>query len=117
MTSQDPSTTPADRFREFALALPEVEERETWGIPTFRIKDKMFASLSSDGTQASIKATHEEQDALTTLQPETFKVAAYTGRFGWVSVDLTQIDRDHLEDLLSNGWRRTAPKKLVARYK
>jgi hypothetical protein len=47
-----------------ALALPEAEERETWGHPTFRVRDRMFAALSDDGRLASVKATREEQAAL-----------------------------------------------------
>jgi predicted DNA-binding protein (MmcQ/YjbR family) len=44
-------------FRAIALALPEAEERETWGHPTFRVRDKMFAAMATDGRSASIKAT------------------------------------------------------------
>jgi hypothetical protein len=29
----------ADQLRRAALSLPETEERETWGHPTFRVQD------------------------------------------------------------------------------
>ena len=64
----------ADELRRVVLALPEAEERERWGHPTFRVRGKMFAALSDDGRQASVKATREEQAAL---------VAAYDARQGW----------------------------------
>jgi hypothetical protein len=54
----------ADELRRVALALPEAEERETWGHPTFRVRDRMFAALSDDGREASVKATRQEQAAL-----------------------------------------------------
>jgi hypothetical protein len=54
----------ADELRRAALSLPEAEERETWGHPTFRVRDKMFATLSDDGRSAGIKTTKEEQTAL-----------------------------------------------------
>ena len=41
--------TTADELRRVVLALPEAEERETWGHPTFRARDKLFAALSDDG--------------------------------------------------------------------
>ncbi|HWD46583.1 MAG TPA: MmcQ/YjbR family DNA-binding protein [Actinomycetota bacterium] len=54
----------ADELRRAALSLPEAEERETWGHPTFRVRDKLFATLADDGSQASVKATRQEQQAL-----------------------------------------------------
>ena len=62
----------ADELRRAALSLPEAEERETWGHPTFRVRDKMFATLSDDGRSAGVKTTKEEQTALVAAAPETF---------------------------------------------
>jgi hypothetical protein len=66
-------------FRKIALALPEAEERETWGHPTVRVRDKMFAAMASDGRSASVKATKEAQAALVGSEPETFSIPAYVG--------------------------------------
>jgi predicted DNA-binding protein (MmcQ/YjbR family) len=55
--------TTADELRRAVLSLPEAEERETWGHPTFRVRDRMFAALSDDGREASVKATRQEQAA------------------------------------------------------
>jgi hypothetical protein len=59
----------ADELRRAAWSLPEAEERETWGHPTFRVRDKLFASLSDDGRSAGIKTTKEEQTALVATAP------------------------------------------------
>ena len=56
--------TTADELRRVVLSLPEAEERVTWGHPTFRVRDKMLAALSDDGSEASVKATRQEQAAL-----------------------------------------------------
>ncbi len=61
-----------------------------WGHPTFRVNNKMVAS-----------------------RPETFAVARYVGRFGWVEVQLSNVDEAELRELLADAWRRTAPKKLI----
>ena len=106
----------ADELRRVVLSLPEAEERETWGHPTFRVRDKMFAALSDDGRQASVKATRQEQAALIATAPETFSVPAYVGRYGWVSVELATIDPTELAELVVEAWRQTAPKRLVATY-
>ena len=34
---------PIDRLRAICLALPEAVEKEAWGDPTFRVRDKIFA--------------------------------------------------------------------------
>ena len=106
----------ADELRRVALALPEAEERETWGHPTFRVRDKMFAALSDDGRLASVKATREEQAALIGAATETFGVPAYVGRHGWVSIRLATVDPSELGELMVEAWRQTAPRRLAAAY-
>lgn len=104
----------ADELRAIALSLPEAEERETWGEATFRVRDKIFAMLDPDGGRASIKTSPAEQAHLVAANPETFAVAPYTGRFGWVTVRLASADPGLVHELLAGAWRRTAPKRLAA---
>ena len=106
----------ADELRRVVLSLPEAEERETWGHPTFRVRDKMFATLSDDGLLATVKATRQEQAALVAAAPDTFGVPAYVGRHGWVGVQLATVDPAELTELVVEAWRLTAPKRLVAAY-
>ena len=76
----------------------------------------MFAAMSDDGQQASVKATRQEQAALIAAAPETFGIPAYVGRHGWVSVQLATADRTEVRELLVEAWRQTAPRRLVAAY-
>jgi hypothetical protein len=76
----------------------------------------MFAAMSDDGQQASVKATREEQAALISAAPETFGIPAYVGRHGWVSIQLATVDPAELRELVVEAWRQTAPKRLVAAY-
>ena len=102
-----------DDVRSIALALPEVEERVTWGTDiTFRIRDKMFIVGGEESDGVTIKASIAEQADLIDLDPETFSAAAYVGRFGWVSVNLASVDPGMLAMLVRNAWRATAPAKL-----
>lgn len=109
--------TPA-QLREFALDLPGAEERETWGHPTFRVRDKIFASMydGDDGAVATVKATPEEQEALVGADPQTFGVASHVGRYGWTRIRLDRVDPDELRELVVEAWRRTAPKRAVAAF-
>jgi hypothetical protein len=105
------------QVRTMALALPETTEVVTWGTDlTWRVRDKMFAVGGPDSPSISVKASKEEQAELIAMAPETYAVAAYVGRFGWVTVLLAHADRAELNDLLVEAWRRTAPKRLVAAF-
>lgn len=102
----------ANQFRTLALEHPEAEERETWGEATFRVQGKIFASLSSEGTSASIKASLDEQEIIIGSDPGTFSIAPYTGRFGWVLARLTSADPGMIGALVTSAWEQTAPKSL-----
>jgi hypothetical protein len=104
---------PSDYFRSLALSLPEACERETWGRPTFRVRERIFAMLAPDGGSVSIKATKEAQAALIGSDPEIFSIPAYVGVHGWVGVDLRRVDREELRELVTEAWLMTAPKRLT----
>ena len=106
-----------DTVRKMALALPEAEERETWGTPTFRVRNKIFAMFSEGGREVWLKSTHDEQRALVAMNPDTYFVPPYVGPSGWVGVLISAAsDRDEIRELLTEAWRLTAPKRLVAAF-
>ncbi|HSP37342.1 MAG TPA: MmcQ/YjbR family DNA-binding protein [Frankiaceae bacterium] len=107
-------TVTGDEFRAWALGLPAVLEKETWGHPTFRVREKMFATMAEDGSSASVKATLADQAELIAVDPATYAKAHYTGRYGWVTVALAQADPDEVRPLVVEAWRRTAPKRVAA---
>ena len=100
-------------FRELALSLPEATEKETWGHPTFRVRNKMFATAGVDFSTCTVKSTLDEQRALTQMDPETFSVPSYVGKYGWIGIALDRVDADELRELTIEAWRMTAPKRLV----
>ena len=105
------------QVRKMALALPETSEVITWGTDlTWRVRDKMFVVGGPDSPRISVKASREDQAELIAAAPETYEVAAYVGRFGWVSIDLATVDKAELQELITEAWRRTAPKRLVATF-
>lgn len=105
-----------ERFRQLCLSLPDAEERETWGEPTFRVRDRIFAMGSLDGEFVSLKASLDDQSGLVGMDPKTFAPSAYTGRYGWVRVRLAGVGAGLAERLVTNAWKRTAPRRLVSEY-
>jgi len=80
-----------NQVRRLCLALQEVEERETWGEITFRVANKIFLIGSPDGDAVSMKASLDDQSGLIEMDPDTFSIAAYTGRYGWIRVRLAGL--------------------------
>jgi hypothetical protein len=93
--------------------MPEATEKEAWGHPTFRVRNKMFASAATDLSTATVKSTLEEQRALTQSEPDTFFVPKYVGKHGWIGIQLDRVDPEELRELVAEAWRMTAPKRLV----
>ena len=112
---------PLTRLRRICLALPEAHEVETWGEPTFRVRNKIFAMASSVGTHHTqdrpavwIKAGPGNQPMLVRVAPDRFFVPPYVGSAGWVGAWLdAEVDWTELTGLIEDAWRMTAPKRLV----
>jgi hypothetical protein len=96
-------------LRKLVLTWPATVERETWGHPTFRVKDKIFTTYG-DGI-VTFKA---DKTAAAAGDDPRFFTAAYVGRYGWLSVKVKDITTDELIALVRQSWLRVAPKKLAA---
>ena len=107
-----------EQVKKWALALPGTADVfvEDWGHPTLRVNNKMFASGSPESPTMSVKASTEDQAELIASDRETYSIAPYTGRYGWVLVQLCRADPGELRELVIDAWRRTAPKRLVVSY-
>ncbi|MFF0340306.1 MmcQ/YjbR family DNA-binding protein [Kribbella sp. NPDC004875] len=95
--------------------LPGVEEQEGWaGQPVFKVKNKSFAYLSEDQTHMHLKALREEQEALVAEDPEVYSTSWAGGRFTWILIHLEPADETEVRELITEAWRLTAPKYLIA---
>lgn len=101
-----------ERIRALCLAYPESTEVVAWGHPTFRVRDKIFASTGFDGTTLGVKATHEQQADLVSSDPR-FQIADYVGKHGWVTMSLAgKVDFGFVKALIAESYRLVAPKTL-----
>jgi hypothetical protein len=92
--------------------LPGAEEQEGWaGQPVFKVRNKSFAYLSDDQTRMHLKVAREELEALVAEDPEVYS-ASWGG--SWVLVELGPADEQEIGELITEAWRLTAPKYLVA---
>jgi hypothetical protein len=121
-TKRPPLPSAVERLRKICLALPETTEVEAWGEPTFRVKGKIFAMHASSGNHHGsgrpavwILSVSLEQDLVLRARPDRYFKPPYVGPSGWIGA---WLDRSppwaEIEELLRDGWRRRAPKKLAA---
>jgi hypothetical protein len=105
-------------LKDWVLALPGTREVfvERWNEFTLRYGEKMFATGDPNSGYASVKCSVEEQAELLASSPEVYQKAAYTGRYGWVRVDLARADAAELRGVVEDAWRRTAAKRVVRAY-
>lgn len=124
-----PDRQPTDLYREqiraICLAFPETTEKTAWGHPTFRVRNKIFASHgyyeSSPGDGAAgyvevmtMKAAAGEQEVLL-AEGHPFFYPKYVGSKGWIGVVLDEhTDLAEIAELVEDSYREIAPKRLSA---
>jgi predicted DNA-binding protein (MmcQ/YjbR family) len=110
------------KVRELCLSFPETREKEAWGGPTFRVKDKMFVMYMNDhhadGRLALwCKADADDRDALVAGDAQRFFAPPYVGHKGWLGV---RIDRriawKRVSALVEQSYRLAAPKRVLAAF-
>ena len=110
------------RVRAICLALPEAEEKEAWGMPTFRVRGKLFAHFADnhhgDGRVALwLKAEPGARELLVEAAPERFFVPPYVGPRGWLGLRVDgEADWEEAAELVEASWRLIAPKRVLAAY-
>jgi hypothetical protein len=104
-----------DEFRELALELPEASEGAHMGHPDFRVRGKIFATLSvPDEGWGMVTLTPEQQEKLVRARPAIFvPVKGGWGRRGATNVCLEPADAKTVREALLVAWRNKAPKRLA----
>ena len=109
-----------ERLREICLALPEATEKETFGGPTFRVRDKIFAMPRADDGRQSVwlKAAKGGQEMLIEADPDRFFRPPYVGHKGWVGVRLdADPDWGEVGVLVRRSYGLIAPRRLAKALK
>ena len=102
------------QIRDLALALPEVVEDTQFGNPCFRAGKKNFCTLyfHQGRMQLSVWAGEEGQATLTF--DKRYAVPAYTGRNGWLNLDIhEELLLDEAQPLIETSYRHFALKRML----
>jgi hypothetical protein len=105
----------AARVRELITKLAETVEGAHHGHPDFRVRGKIFATLSDKEDRAALRLTHIEARALAERSPEVYRLVSDREPIGWVSALLAEADEAELSDLLEEAWTLRANEPPPAR--
>ena len=100
-----------ERLRRICLALPETHEEIAWGSDVnLRVRGKTFCFPGEIAMTVKVP-----KDALIgLLEDPRFALAAYVGRFGWLTMQLVEpIDWAEVALLVRGSYRLIAPKTLA----
>jgi predicted DNA-binding protein (MmcQ/YjbR family) len=107
---------PEARLRAICLPLPEAVEKQAWGDPTWRVRDRIFAMLKRGDGRPSVwlKAPDGAQEVLVGADPDRFFRPPYVGHKGWVGIRVDDDpDWDEVARQVRRSYRLTAPKRLA----
>jgi hypothetical protein len=98
--------------RQIAMALPGTEEKDHFGIPSFRANNRIFSTLWVKENRMMVKLPLIEQSVFNSFDPAVFyPVPNKWGLKGATFVELSKVRPDMLEDALSVAWAGTRQNK------
>jgi hypothetical protein len=98
-----------------ALALPETGVADHHGIPSLRVAGKIFATVP-DERHLRVMADEGEIRAAVAEDAAACSEFWWGSRLAAVLVDLRLVEPTLLSELLSEAWRRKAPRRVVREY-
>lgn len=109
-----PRSIPFYQIKRFALKFPETSLDIKWESPYLCVKGKIFAGAGSHEGRMSLTVKSDRATQAVLLKRKGFFLPAYVGHAGWVGIYLDAVKWDEVKALLTDSYRRVAPKKLAA---
>ena len=95
--------------RRLLLALPNVVEGRSYGMPSFLLNGRFLARFRDDDTVLVLQlATIGERDVLMELEPRAFFFTDHYRNYPAVLVRLAEVPPPLLSDLVTECWKHLA---------
>lgn len=109
-----------EQVRAICMALPEMVERPSHGMPAFFVRGKKTVTMFLDDHHGDGRlaiwcpAPPGVQEDMVRLEPERFFRPPYVGPSGWLGVRLdVDVDWAEVDGIVRDAYRKVAPKRLV----
>jgi predicted DNA-binding protein (MmcQ/YjbR family) len=104
-------------FCQIALSFPQAEEHPHFDKRSFRVKKKIFATLSEKDKRAMVKLSLVDQSVFCAFDKTIiYPVPGGWGKQGATYIELKKVKKAMLKDALSTAWCNIAPKTLAAGF-
>jgi len=106
-----------EQARKAALSLPETEEKPHFHLTSFRVKNKIFATIHADKNYVMVKLSPIDQSVFCSFNKDViFPVPGGWGKHGATFINLKNVKKAMFLDALKTAWKTTAPAKLIEKY-
>jgi hypothetical protein len=106
-----------EQAKKEALSLPGVEEKPHFHLTSFRIKNKIFATIHADKNYMMVKLSPIDQSVFCSYNKNViFPVPGGWGRRGATFINLKKVEKTMFLDILTTAWKTIAPSKLTEKY-
>ena len=101
-----------ETFKTLALSFPEIIELPHFEKTSFRINNKIFATLDTRKQQANLKLSVIDQSVFSLIdETMIYPVDNKWGQQGWTIVELKTVNKRLLKDILSKAYHAVAGRK------
>lgn len=96
-------------FKSLCLSFPETTEQPHFEKSSFRVKKKIFATLSGENQLGCVKLSVIDQSVFCAFDKTIiYPVNNKWGKQGWTLVELKKIKKNMLKDLLECAYKEVA---------
>ena len=106
-----------ETVRQMALCFPETDEHPHFERRAFRVKKKIFATLSEKDGTVNLKLAPVDQSVYCAFDPSIiYPVPGGWGRMGATTVNLKKVKKAMFKDALTVAYCTVAPPKLAKKF-
>ncbi|QHS56665.1 MmcQ/YjbR family DNA-binding protein [Mucilaginibacter sp. 14171R-50] len=104
----------AGKVKQIALSLPEATEEPHFDKTSYRVNKKIFATMVSEHSRATVKLSPADQDIFCTFDSSViYPVPNKWGKQGWTHINLSTVKEEMLAEILKAAYCEVAPKHLA----
>jgi hypothetical protein len=103
------------KISKFALTLPGVEARSSYGTPGLYVGKKFMARLRDDDHDTMVlkPVEDDEQRFLMETEPDVFFLTPHYIGYPTILIRLSKVAPAQLQELVEQSWRRLATKAML----
>ncbi|UKT65321.1 MmcQ/YjbR family DNA-binding protein [Pedobacter mucosus] len=104
-------------FTKYALAFDEVTENPHLDKNSFKVEDKIFATIDTQNLKIVLKLNEVDQSVFSDFDPSAiYPATGAWGKQGWTIFEIKFVEDDMIKDALTLSYCNLAPKKLADKY-